>query len=80
MTLQNRTPEPIVYGPLMMTVADFARLHSVGETTVRECIAGTSDTYPPLTVKRVRKPGSSKSRIYITAEQAAAWRAALHDA
>lgn len=68
------------YAPLMMSVSDFARLHGIGETVVRECIAGTSDTYPPLTVKRVRKKGSAKSRIYITAEQAAAWRAALKDA
>lgn len=68
------------YAPLLMTVAEFARLHGLGETTVRECIKGTSDSYPPLVVKRVRKPGSSKSRIYITAEQAADWRAALADA
>lgn len=68
------------YGPLLMTVEEFARLHGVGESTVRKCIKGTSDSYPPLMVKRVRKPGSRKSRIYITAEQAAEWRAALADA
>lgn len=68
------------YTPLLMTVAEFARLHGIGETTVRECIKGASDSYPPLMVKRVRRPGSTKSRIYITAEQAAEWRAALPDA
>jgi len=68
------------FAPLMMTPAEFARLHGISETTVRDCINGESQTYPPLNVKRVRKKGSAKSRIYITAEQAAAWRAALNDA
>lgn len=64
--------------PLMMSVAEFAQLHRISETTVRDCIRGESTTYPPLQCKRV---GSSrKSRIYITAEQAAEWRAALPDA
>ena len=71
---------PAIYAPLMMSVRQFADLHGVSETTVRECIAGTSESYPPLTVKRVRRPGSQKSHIYITAEQAAEWRAALNDA
>ena len=62
---------------LMMSVAEFAQLHGVGETTVRDCIAGISKTYPPLMAKRV---GKTKTRIYITAEQAAAWRDALDDA
>lgn len=69
-----------IHTPLMMSVTEFAALHGVGETTVRECIDGTSKSYPPLSVKRVRKPGSAKSRVYITAEQAAEWRAALPDA
>lgn len=72
---------PAIYAPLMMSVAEFARLHGVGETVVRECIAGTSDVYPPLTVKRAKRAGTrGRGRIYITAEQAAAWRAALPDA
>lgn len=71
---------PAIHTPLLMTVDEFARLHGVGRTTVRDCIAGTSETYPPLKVKRVQKKGSQKSRIYITAEQAAEWRAALTDA
>lgn len=66
--------------PLMMTVAQFADLHGISETTVRACIRGDSETYPPLVVKRVRKKGSNRSHIYITAEQAAQWRAALPDA
>lgn len=33
-----------IYGPLMMTPADFARLHGISETTVRECINGESQT------------------------------------
>lgn len=63
--------------PLMMSVAEFARLHSVSETVVRECIAGTSKNYPPLKAKRAR---GERRRIYITAEAAAEWRAALDDA
>lgn len=64
--------------PLMMTVAEFAKLHSVGETTVRECLRGASKNFPPLMAKQV---GTGKGkRIYITAEQAAEWRAALRDA
>ncbi|HLR97221.1 MAG TPA: hypothetical protein VK053_22050 [Jiangellaceae bacterium] len=72
---------PTIHGPLLMTVRQFADLHGIGETTVRECIAGTSKSYPPLTVKRVKRKGSrTPGRLYITAEQAAAWRAALQDA
>lgn len=63
--------------PLMMTVRDFARLHGVGETTVRECIEGTSKNFPPL---KAKKSGGAKPRIYITAEAAREWREALADA
>lgn len=63
--------------PLLMTVERFAELNSVSETTVRECLNGTSKNYPPLMAKQVGK-GSGK-RIYITAEQAAEWRAAMED-
>lgn len=66
--------------PLMMTVQQFADLHGISESTARACIRGTSDTYPPLVVKRVRKKGSKRSTIYVTAEQAKAWRDALPDA
>lgn len=65
---------------LMMTVAQFAEAHGISEQTVRRCIKGTSASFPPLFVKRVRKPGSDKSLIYITAEQATAWRNSLADA
>lgn len=66
--------------PLLMTVAEFAQLHHVSETTVRQCIASESDSYPPLKAKRVRKPGSKRSLVYITSEAARAWRDALADA
>jgi len=62
-----------------MNVEEFARLHGISESTVRACIAGKSESYPPLVAKRVRKPGSKSSRIYITAEQAADWRSQLPD-
>lgn len=66
--------------PLMMTLKEFADLHGISETTARACMRGESDTYPPLPVKRVRRPGSTRSFIYVTAEQAAQWRDALPDA
>lgn len=66
--------------PLMMTVAEFARMHSISEKTVRECINGTSPSFPPLAAKRARKSGSAKSLIFITSEAAAEWRALLPDA
>jgi hypothetical protein len=60
-----------------MTVAEFAKWHGLGETTVRDCIAGRAKNYPPLRAKRT-KPGKG-GLIYITAEAAAEWRAALPD-
>ena len=68
---------PAIYSPLLMTVAEFARLHMVSESTERLCIAGTSSAYPPLKAKRTR---GGQGRLYITAEAAAEWRAALADA
>lgn len=65
-----------IYGPLLMSVDEFARLHGLSPDTVRRCIAGTSDAYPPLRAKRSR---SGRKRVYITAEAAAEWRAALDD-
>ena len=44
---------------------------------MRQCIAGTSTAYPPLMAKRTR---GGQGRLYITAEAAAEWRAALADA
>ena len=69
-------PTAYIYGPLLMSVDDFARLHGISESTVRDCIAGTSKNYPPLKAKRAR---GGRLRIYITAEDAAEWRAALDD-
>lgn len=65
-----------MFTPLLMTVDEFARLHSVSVDTVRDCIAGTSKSYPPLKAKRNR---GGKKRLYITAEAAAQWREALDD-
>ena len=56
--------------PLLMTVAEFAKLHGLSESTGRKCIAG-----PPLSAKR-----AGNGRIYITTEQAAEWRASFQDA
>lgn len=64
--------------PLLMTVEEFARLHGISPTVVRECLRGEAQNYPPLKAKRT-KPGRG-GRIYITAEQAAEWRASLPDA
>lgn len=66
------------FTPALMTVKEFAQLHGISETTVRECIAGISKNYPPLRAKRT-KPGKG-GLIYITAEQAAEWRTSLPDA
>lgn len=63
--------------PALMSVEDFARWHGLSPTVVRECIAGTSKTYPPLRAKRSR---GKRRLVYITAEAAAEWRAALPDA
>lgn len=65
-----------LYAPLLMSVDEFARLHGLSPDTVRRCIAGTAKNYPPLKAKRTR--GRAK-RVYITAEAAAEWRAALED-
>lgn len=69
-----------VFAPLMMTIQEFADLHGIDPKTVYRCVDGISESYPPLRAKRARKPGSKKSRLYITAEAAAEWRAALPDA
>lgn len=66
--------------PALMSPDDFAKWHGIDRKTVDRCIAAASDSYPPLKAKRVRKPGSKVSRIYITAEAAAEWRANLKDA
>lgn len=68
---------PVIYSPLLMTVKTFASLNEVSESMVRQCIAGTSTAYPPLRAKRTR---GGQGRLYITAEAAAEWRAALADA
>lgn len=64
--------------PALMTVKDFAEWHGISESTVRACIRGDSENFPPLQAKRT-KPGRG-GLIYITAEQAAEWRDSLPDA
>ncbi|MSS84530.1 hypothetical protein FYJ24_07075 [Actinomycetaceae bacterium WB03_NA08] len=64
--------------PALMSVKDFAQWHGISESVVRECLNGTARNYPPLQAKRT-KPGKG-GLIYITAEQAAEWRASLPDA
>lgn len=65
-----------ICSPLMMTIKEFAELHLISPKTVRRCIAGTSTSYPPLRAKRTR---GNRKLVYITAEDAAEWRAALAD-
>lgn len=65
---------------LAYNVAELSNATGISETVIRECIAGTSKTYPPLRVKRVKKPGSRISRIYITRAQAEDWLASFPDA
>ena len=64
--------------PALMSIADFATWHGISESTVRDCLKGKAKNYPPLQAKRT-KPGKG-GLIYITAEQAAEWRANLPDA
>jgi hypothetical protein len=64
--------------PALMSVEEFAKWHGISMTTTRDCIAGRAANYPPLRAKRT-KPGKG-GLIYITAEAAAEWRAALPDA
>lgn len=65
------------FGPLLMTIEQFADLNGIHPSTVRRCIAGTSKTYPPL---RAKKSGGKRHITYITAEAAAEWRNNLQDA
>lgn len=65
--------------PLMMTLDQFAELHGITRRTAERCLKGESKSYPPLKAKRART-GTGPGRIYITAEQAAEWRAQLEDA
>lgn len=63
--------------PALMSVEDFARWHGISTSTVRECMAGTSKTFPPLRSKRSR---GKRRLVFITAEAAAEWRANFPDA
>lgn len=64
----------IIHGPLMMSLAEFAALHGISESTARQCANGVSENYPPLTA--VTTLGGKRYK-YVTAEAAAEWRASL---
>lgn len=61
----------------MMTLDQFAERNGISRRTAERCMKGESDSYPPLFVKKVQKPGSSKSRIYVTIEQERDWKDAI---
>lgn len=65
---------------LLYTVDTLAEVTGLSATTIRDCLAGRSKTYPVLKAKRIKKPGSKISRLYITRQQAEAWLAAFPDA
>lgn len=66
---------------LLYTVDDLIQATGLKETTIRDCIAGRSKNYPPLTAKRIKAQGSNgPGRLYITRQQAEAWLAAFPDA
>ena len=65
---------------LLYTVDELAATTGLSASTIRACIAGVSETYPPLRAKRVRKPGSKRSQIHITADAAREWLDAFPDA
>ena len=68
-------------GVSMMTLNQFAERNGINRKTAERCIKGESKTYPPLKVKRVRKPGSNgPGRIYVTAEAEQEWKDAIPDA
>ena len=65
-------------GISMMTLDVFAERNSISRRTAERCADGTSTSYPPLNVKRVRKPGSkSRGRVYVTAEAEQEWKDAI---
>lgn len=65
---------------LLYTVDTLAEATGLSATTIRDCLANRSATYPALLGKRIKKDGSKISRLYITREQAEAWLAAFPDA
>lgn len=65
------------FAPLMMSLRQFADLHGISYELATQCANGQPGNYPPLKVRRVGNPGSKRTRIYVTAEAAAEWRANL---
>lgn len=65
----------------MMTLDQFAERNAIHRRTAERCMKGEDTTFPPLQVKRVRKPGSKgPGRLYVTAEAEQAWKDAIPDA
>ena len=68
-------------GVSMMTLDEFAKRNAIHRRTAERCMKGEDTTFPPLKVKRVRKPGSNgPGRIYVTAEAEQEWKDAIPDA
>ena len=63
------------FTPGLMTVKEFARYHTISESTARKCINGTAQGYPRLVARRTQE--GRGGRLYITAEDAAEWRASF---
>lgn len=65
----------------MMTLKEFCERNAISWSTALRCKDGTSESYPPLAVKRVKAPGSKgPGRLYVTAEAEQAWKDAIPDA
>ena len=68
-------------GISMMTLNQFCARNGISRDVAEKCLKGESKSYPPLSAKRVKKPGSKgPGRIYVTAEQEQAWKDAIPDA
>lgn len=66
---------------LLYTPAELATATGLSESTIRQAINATETTsFPPLAAKRIRRDGSPKTRLFITADAARAWLAAFPDA
>ena len=65
---------------LLYSPAELAAATGISESSIRAAIHGTSASLPSLPAKRIRKPGSKRSQIKITADAAREWLEAIPDA